>query len=477
MMSDPISIRGAPLQTAAHGIDPTILRARFPSLLRTVEGRPCIFADSPGGTQTPDSVIDAMAGHLRRGTSNEGGAGVTSRETDALIEAAHRAAADFLGARPEEVVIGANMTTLAFALSRSVARTLGPGDEVVVSRLDHDANIAPWVAAAKDSGATVRWVDFRTEDCTFDLTSLQAALSRRARIVALTLASNAVGSITPAAEAVAAIRSATEALIIFDGVHFAPHRTIDVAALDADFLFCSPYKFFGPHMGLMFGRLELLDGLRPYKVAPSSDHSPHRWETGTGNHEGMAGLVAAVDYLAGLGPGGTGEADGRLSEKGGPEEEEAGVGGRPSGDDGWAETHRRNGQAPRAEVTPTGDRRSALVRAGRAVTAWEAGLSARWLEGLESLPEVRLYGIADPGRAGERTPTFAVRVGGLHPRSVAEALARAGIFVWDGNYYAQKLMERLDLEGSGGAVRIGFCHFNTLEEVDLVLDEVRALTR
>jgi len=462
------------VQTAAPAIDPTVLRTRFPSLSRTLGGRPCVFADSPGGTQTPDSVIEAMAGHLRSGTSNEGGAGITSRETDEVIDEAHRAAGDFLGARPEEVVIGANMTTLAFALSRSLARTIGPGDEVVVSRLDHDANIAPWAAAAEDSGATVRWVDFRTEDCTFDLASLQGALSRRTRIVALTLASNAVGSITPAAEAVAAIRAATEALVIFDGVHFAPHRTIDVAALDADFLFCSPYKFFGPHMGLMFGRIELLDGLQPYKVAPSSDRSPHRWETGTGNHEGMAGLVAAIDYLAALGSRRPRQADGRLPTEGGPEEE-TGPGGPSTGED-EGEALRR-GRARAGEDTPGDDRRGALVRAGRAVSAWEAGLSVRWLEGLTSLPEVRLYGIADPRRAGERTPTFAVRVGDLHPRSVAEALGRAGIFVWDGNYYAQKLMERLDLEGSGGAVRVGFCHFNTVEEVDLVLDEVRALTR
>ncbi len=450
------------MQTGSHTFDPAILRTRFSSLGRTVGGRPCVFADSPGGTQTPDSVVEAMAAHLRRGTSNEGGAGITSRETDALIADAHRAAADFLGARPDEVVIGANMTTLAFALSRSLARTLGPGDELVVSTLDHDANIAPWVAAAADSGATVRWVDLRTEDCTLDLTSLHAALSRRTRIVALTLASNAVGSITPAAEAVAAIRSATEALIIFDGVHLAPHRTIDVAALGADFLFCSPYKFFGPHMGLMFGRIDLLDGLRPYKVAPSSDHSPHRWETGTGNHEGMAGLVAAIDYIADLGSG-------HIEGATGLDRQPPGEGGFEGPDEG--------DPAPHSRLTGTDDRRAALIRAGRAIAEWEAGLTVRWLEGLTLLPGVRLYGIADPGRPGERTPTFAVRVGDLHPRSVAEALGRAGIFVWDGNYYAQKLMARLDLEGSGGAVRIGFCHLNTLDEVDLVLDEIRRLSR
>ncbi|MBA3349977.1 MAG: cysteine desulfurase-like protein [Actinobacteria bacterium] len=437
------------MQTGARPIDPETLRARFPSLSRTLGGRPCIFADSPGGTQTPESVIEAMAGHLRRGVSNEGGAGVTSGETDTLIEDAHRAAADFLGSRPDEVAIGANMTTLAFALSRSLARTLGPGDEVVVSTLDHDANIAPWVAAARDSGATVRWVDFKPGDCTLDPASLHAALSRRTRIVALTLASNAVGSVTDAAEAVAAVRSATEALIIFDAVHLAPHRTIDVTALDADFLFCSSYKFFGPHLGLMFGRIDLLDGLRPYKVAPSSDVSPHRWETGTGNHEGMAGLVAAIDYLAGLGSGAGG---------GAPDGEGTGVEGPGAGG-----------------VAAAGGRRPALVRAGEAIAAWEAGLTVRWLQGLESVPGVRLYGIADPGRAGERTPTFAIRVGDLHPRFIAESLGLAGIFVWDGNYYAQRLMERLDLEDSGGAVRIGFCHFNTPEEVDLILDELRRL--
>jgi cysteine desulfurase family protein (TIGR01976 family) len=410
--------------------DLTAIRSRFPALERRVDGRPAVFVDAPGGSQVPEPVIEAMAGYLRRSNANAHGAFPTSEETDAVVDGAHRAAADLLNADPDEVVFGPNATTLLMAISRSLGRTLGLGDEVVVTRLDHDANVRPWVLAAEDAGAEVRWVDLREDDVTLDRDAFEAALSERTRIVAFTLASNAVGTITPAAELARIVRERTEAVVVCDGVHLAQHRQIDVRAIGADLVACSPYKIFGPHLGILFGRRDLLSVLRPYKVRPAADHLPDAFETGTQNHEGFAGWVAAVDYLAGLAPG---------------------AAGAPS-------------------------RRAALAEAfAAAIVPWEAELSRQFLHGLRELASVRLYGIADPGRIDERTPTFAIRVGDQHPAETAKALAARGVFVWDGNYYALELMERLGLEDSGGAVRIGFTHYNTPAEVDRVLEELAAL--
>jgi cysteine desulfurase family protein (TIGR01976 family) len=410
------------------------VRARFPGLARTRDGRPCLFADGPGGTQVVDTAIDAMARYLRERNANTGGAFDTSRETDALIASARGAAADLLGCDAGEVVFGPNMTTLSFALSRAVARTLRPGDEVVVTRLDHDANVAPWLVAAEDTGATVRRVDLRDQDCTLDLESLDAALSGRTRVVAFTLASNAAGTVPPAGEVVARVRTvAPDALVVADAVHAAPHRFIDARSLGVDALFCSPYKFFGPHLGVMFLRADVLASLRPDRVRPAPDVGPERWERGTLCHEALAGLIEAVGYLAWLG---------------------AGAGG--------------------AEAVGPG-RRTAIQTGMRAVRRHEETLSRCFLAGAGAVPGLRLFGIDDPGRVGERTPTFALRLGDQHPRRTAEALAGRGIFVWDGNYYALEVMRRLGLEASGGAVRVGFCHYNTMEEVERVLAEVRDL--
>ncbi|GIU99489.1 MAG: cysteine desulfurase-like protein [Actinomycetota bacterium] len=412
--------------------DLSSLRARFPALAREVDGRPAVFVDAPGGSQVPGTVIEAMASYLRSSNANTHGAFATSRETDAVIEEAHRAAADLLNAEPDEVIFGPNATTLLFHVSRSIARTLGPGDEVVVTRLDHDANVRPWVLAAVDAGATVRWVDVREEDVTLDRGSFEAALSERTKVVAFTLASNAVGTITPAAELVRLVRErAPAALVVCDGVHLAQHRRIDVRALGADLVAVSPYKVFGPHLGICFGRREVLERLTPYKVRPAPDELPSRFETGTQNHEGMAGWVAAVEYLAEVG---------------------------------------------RAYGSPAGpSRREAVAAAFEAIAAWERGLAARFLEGARTVPGLRVYGIADPERLAERTPTFAVRLGERHPAETAAALGERGIFVWDGHYYALELMERLGLQATGGAVRIGFCHYHTPEEVDRVLEELARL--
>jgi len=402
------------------------VRSRFPALAREIDGRPAVFVDAPGGSQVPDPVIEAMAGYLRRNNANAHGAFATSQETDRVVADAHRASADLLNADADEVVFGPNATTLLFAISRSVGRTLGPGDEVVVTRLDHDANVRPWVLAAEDAGATVRWVDVREDDVTLDPASFEAALSERTKIVAFTLASNAVGTITPAAELTRLVHERTPAIVACDGVHLAQHRRIDVRAIGADLVVCSPYKIFGPHLGILFGRREVLSSLRPYKVRPAEDALPFAFETGTQNHEGFAGWVAAVEYLVGLGVG----------------------------------------ESRRAAVAEVFE---------RAIVPYEAALSERFLDGIRSIGSVRLYGIADRNRLAERTPTFAIRVGEQHPAETAKTLAERGIFVWDGNYYALEIMERLGLQDSGGAVRIGFCHYNTPAEVDRVLEELATL--
>jgi len=374
----------------------------FPALSRAGEdGRPAVFVDAPGGSQVPDTVIDAVTGHYRRGLSNTHGAFATSRETDGIIADARRAAADQTGADPDEIVFGPNATTLLLHLSRSFAKTLEPGDEVVVTRLDHDANVRPWVLAAADAGATVRWVDVREDDVTIDIGSFEAALSPRTKLVAFTLASNAVGTIPPAADLVARAKE-VGAVVAVDAVHLAQHRLLDLHGLGADLLACSPYKFFGPHLGLGAVRKDVLEAWRPYKVRPAADEPIGvSFETGTLAHELLAGFVAAVEYIHDL---------------------------------GW-----------------------------NAIQAHERAFGQRFLDGLPGSCE--LYGLES---MDSRVPTFAFRVDGVAPREVAERLAARGIAVWDGDYYAVEVMTRLGLQPEG-AVRAGFVHYNTFEEVDRLL--------
>jgi len=404
-------------------------RAQFPALKQEVNGYPAVFFDGPGGTQVPQRVIDAMRDYLVRSNANTHGAFATSRRSDEIIATAHAAVADLLGCDADEVIFGPNMTTLTFALSRALGRELRAGDEVVVTRLDHDANVAPWVALA-ERGAVIRTVDIHVEDCTLDMADLRRQINERTRLVAVGYASNAVGSINDVAEIIR-LAHGVGALAFIDAVHYAPHASIDVRALDCDFLACSPYKFFGPHTGVLYGKREHLARLRPYKVRPALEELPGRWETGTQNHEGLAGVRAAVDYLAELG---------RLY----------------------------------SPAATTG--RAALVAAYEAIRRYERSLIQPLIAGLLEIPGLTFYGIRDPARFDRRTPTVAIRLAGHTPRELADFLGTRGIFTWDGNYYALNLTERLGVESSGGMLRIGLVHYNTAEEVERLLGALRELT-
>jgi cysteine desulfurase family protein (TIGR01976 family) len=410
-----------------HAFDLTWIRAQFPALAQEVNGHPAVFFDGPGGTQVPQRVIDAVADYLIHHNANTHGAFATSRRTDETIDAARAAMADFLGCAADEVVFGPNMTTLTFAISRAFGRDIRPGDEIVLTRLDHDANVAPW-KALEEQGAVIQMVDIDTEECTLDMADMARAIGPRTKLVAVGYASNAVGTINDVAT-ITRMAHAVGALVYIDAVHYAPHGPIDVQALDCDFLACSPYKFFAPHMGALYGKREHLARLRPYKVRPASDDIPDRWETGTKNHEGLAGVTAAIEYLAELGQ----------------------------------------------RIKPAATRRVALVQAMEAIKAYERGLSERLIAGLLAIPGLTFYGISDPARFDMRTPTVAVRLAGRTPRELAEALGRRGIFCWDGNYYAINLTERLGVEADGGMLRIGLVHYNTAEEIDRLLEALNEL--
>lgn len=420
-------------------LDVAAVRARFPALAREHAGRPYVYLDGPGGTQVVDAVVDAVVDYYRTANANSGGAFPTSERSDALVADARAAVADFLGApTPETIKFGANMTTLTFHVSRSIAASLRPGDEVVVTVLDHEANVSPWRLAAADRGLVVRTVDIHPEDGTLDLEALDDVLGERTRVVAVGYASNAIGTVNPVSEIVRRAH-AVGAVAYVDAVHWAPHGSIDVVDLDADFLVCSAYKFFGPHVGVLYGKLEHLERLPAYKVRPAHD----RWETGTPNFEGIVGTGAAVEYVAWLGrtfgaPAGSGSA-------------EAGA--------------------------PAAGRRAAIVAGMTAIRTYELDLFRRLLDGLSAIPGVRIYGITDPARLTERAPTAALTIAGLHPRAAAERLGREGIATWDGDFYARALIERLGLAEGGGVLRAGLVHYNTAADVDRFVEAVERLAR
>jgi len=429
-------------------LDLTYVRSQFPSLAQTVNGHPAAFLDGPGGTQVPQRVIDAISDYLRHNNANTGGAYATSRRTDAMIAEARSAMADFLHCGADEVAFGPNMTTLTFAMSRAIGRELKPGDEIVVTRLDHDANVSPWLAMAEDRGITVRWAEIHDQDCTLDMADLASKINSKTKLVAAGYASNAVGTINPIKEIVR-LAHAAGALAYIDAVHYGPHGLIDVAALDCDFLACSTYKFFGPHMGVLFGKREHLKRLRPYKVRPNTNTIPNCWEWGTLNHECIAGIAACVEYLADLGR--------RTLKSCGDETCGDGRLGRPS-----------------SETRPL-TRRAAIEAAYAAIHEYESALLKRMIAGLVKIPALKIYGITDPARFHERCATLAIRVDGHTPLELSTQLGDRGFFTWDGNYYALNLTEHLDVEKSGGFLRIGLVHYNTAEEVDRLLAALREI--
>ena len=404
--------------------DLSLIRSQFPSL-----NRPAIFFDNPGGTQISQQSAARIQKYLLECNANHEGAFATSRQSDAILAEAHTAMAEFLNAsRPEEIIFGNNMTSLTLHISRSLGRTLNMGDEIVVTRLDHDANISPWLLVAEDRGCKIIWVDFDVEDCTLKLGDFEKALEHKPKIVAFGYASNAVGTINPVRK-ITEMAHAAGALVYVDAVQFAPHGSIDVQSLGVDFLVCSSYKFFGPHAGILYGRYDLLNDLTAYKVRPAPGSPPGKFETGTQNHEGIAGVLGALEDFEWLGKTFGGEQEEGLRDLG-----------------------------------YTG-RRLEFKKAMTALRAHEFELSRSLLSALGQVPGLRLYGLSDPHKLDQRVPTFSFRLEGKRPLEVAEALDAQGIYVWDGNYYALAVTERLGVEDSGGMVRVGAVHYNTPEEV------------
>jgi cysteine desulfurase family protein (TIGR01976 family) len=403
--------------------DATAVRGRFPSLQMEQDGKLVLFFDNPAGTQVPRETIDGFTTYLTSQNANEGGAFRTSRATDHLIGEARRAMADFLGASSaEEIVFGQNMTSLTFHLSHSLTRMLQPGDEIVTTRLEHDANIAPWLAL-QDRGILIRWIDIHPEDVTLDLASAAEVITDRTRLVAVGLASNAFGTVNDVRR-VADMAHAVGAWVFVDAVHYGPHGPIDVTSLGADLLACSSYKFFGPHLGVLYGRYEVLSTIPSHHVRPSGDDPPDSWETGTQSHESLSALLGTLSYLESLAP------------------------------------------------EPSGSRRERLQGAMGRINAYERTLSERLIAGLQRLPGVRIYGITDPSRFAWRVPTLSFTVDGRAPDEVAARLGERGIFSWSGNHYALEPMGRLGLEGTQ---RIGLVHYNTPAEIDRFLQTVEEI--
>lgn len=400
------------------------IRTHFPALATDT-----IYFDNPGGTQVAQEVLQQIQHYLVYTNANHGGEFRTSRESDAMLAEARQAMADFLNAkRPEEIVFGPNMTTLTLSISRSLARSLQPGDEIVVTRLDHDANVAPWLLIAEDRGCQIRCVDFHEEDCTLDMADLERQITERTKIVAVGYASNAVGTINDVQKAVQLAHN-VGAICFVDAVQYAPHKPIDVQALDCDFLACSAYKFFGPHAGILYGKYELLDKLTAYKVRPASNEPPEKFETGTQNFEAIAGVLGAMQYFE------------------------------------WVS--QTFGAAHTASLQQRySGRRLALKQAMAAIEDYELELNHSLLEGLGSIPGLHLRGITSPHQLDKRVATFSFTRTGWSPEAVAANLDRANINVWNGNFYALSVTERLGLEETGGLVRVGLTHYNTQDEID-----------
>jgi cysteine desulfurase family protein (TIGR01976 family) len=415
-------------------LNSSTIRQQFPSL-----NSKDVFFDNPGGTQIARHSLERIQRYLLECNANHDGAFPTSQQSDAVLEESRTAMADLLNAAsPSEIVFGNNMTTITFNISRALARTLGPDDEIVVTRLDHDANISPWLLVAEDRGCKVIWIDFDVEDGTLKVDEFAKALEHKPKIAAFGYASNALGTINPVRKLTQMARQAG-ALVYIDAVQYAPHGPIDVCDLGCDFLVCSSYKFFGPHAAALYGRSSLLEELKPYKVRPASDAPPHKFETGTQNHEGISGILGAVEYFEWLGQQFGTDLDERESKYSG--------------------------------------RRLILKKAMTAIRSYEFELSRALIQAVESVPGTHIYGITDPKRLDERVPTVSFTMKGHHPRALAEKLAKEGFYVWDGNYYALAVTQRLNLEDKGGMLRVGAVHYNTLDEVTRFSEALHKILR
>ena len=412
------------------------IRSQFPALFN----EEVIFFDNPGGTQVCQQTLDRVSGYLIDTNANRHGAFKTAQESDRVLDEARDACKDFYNAsRAEEIVFGPNMTSLTLHFSRSLSHLLEPGDRIVVTWMDHDANIAPWTLIAEERGCEVDWVDFDIEDGTLNIESLERALEKKPKLVAVGYASNALGTINPVQQITRMAKDAG-ALVFVDAVQYAPHGITDVQQIGCDFLVSSAYKWFSTHVGILYGRYELLDELKAYKVRPAPKYPPNKWETGTSNHEGIAGVLGALEYFEWIG-----------SEYGGD-------------------------HLARYQDDFSG--RALRLRQGMAaIKAYEFEINRALLEVLGSIPEVHIYGLSDMKRLDERVPTFSINVDGFHPRQLAEQLGRRGIYAWDGNYYALAVTQRLGVEESGGMVRIGGVHYNTVEEVYRFGDVLKQIIR
>lgn len=407
-----------------NSFDVARIRSQFPALTRTLGGNTVAFFDGPAGSQVPQRVADAVSRYLLTTNANHGGEFATARESDIILDGAHKSVADFLGAGdPECVFFGANMTSLTFSLSRSLAREWNPGDEILVTDLDHDANVSPWVLAARDAGATVKRVQVHPDDGTLDLDSYASQLGTRTRLVAVGYASNVTGAINPLPQMIEQAHD-VGARVFVDAVHYAPHGRIDVEQLDCDFLTCSAYKFFGPHVGIGYGKRDLLESLEAYKLRPAPNGLPGKWMTGTQNHEGIAGTAEAIEYLADVGR----EIDAAASS-----------------------------------------RREAISSAFAAIGEYERELGQQLLSGLSERPEFRVWGITAAERLRERVPTVSFTHTRRRPAEIAALLGERGIFVWHGNHYGLPFTEAAGLEPHG-TLRVGILHYNTAAEVDRLLD-------
>ncbi len=419
--------------------DLAAVRAEFPALSIDDDGRERVYFDNPAGTQVPRSVVDAMSRCLVESNANVHGAFVTSGRVDDIVAEAHLAMADLLNAdSPDEIVFGQNMTTITLHMSRSIGRLFRPGDEIVLSRMDHDANVAPWLLLARDLDLEVRWLPFDVGTFEFDLERLDEVLTDRTRLVCVGAASNLLGTINDVHAICAKARDAG-ALTYIDAVQSVPHISTDVQALGCDFLVCSAYKFFGPHQGILWGRREILERLEPYKVRPAPESIPGCFETGTQNHEAMAGTTAAVDYFAWIGAKMAGDYHSRYAQFEG--------------------------------------RRRAVHAALDCLFDYETGIARRLIDGLESLPGVRVQGVTAPDAMQRRVPTVSFTAQGMHPDAIAAALGARNIFVWSGHVYAVEAARHLGIVDNGTAVRVGPVHYNSVDEVDRLLDALEPILR